>query len=376
MLRVGGEGASNVVYDYNSIQARNNGAASPLYLNPQAGAVQVGGTYLLVPSGVITVGNCGGGTTIGDGGFCRNAFPTTGYVYFGNGNHPFGYDGSTFQAYGSLNAQGTLSSTNLSSYNLYLNQDNNSQPVNTQGSYMKWNRYVGGGGDGSGSTYFINQKGGGSPGGFKWGHSDTSNNFTLDMRLDENTTLTSASTLFTGDIQATRGFASTTGAIFLGNNGGTTFLYFDGTNYILQGHNLVVNGVTVSSKRKWKTDINQIDDFDGLALLDQVPHFYSYCYRATSGTPEHTKYLNQPADNCKTDGKRIGFMADDKGMPTAFVGTKRDHIDMSNLATVEAIAIKQLEKRIQVLENMRNVVVHVDYEPSLITRIHKFIFGS
>ncbi len=60
--------------------------------------------------------------------------------------------------------------------------------VNAQGAWLMWNRA-------SGSTYLVNQKGGGS-GGISLGHSDTANNYTQDAFLSETGTFSAA--LFSG----------------------------------------------------------------------------------------------------------------------------------------------------------------------------------
>jgi hypothetical protein len=49
----------------------------------------------------------------------------------------------------------------------------------------------------------------------------------------------------TGDITTYRAAAPTTGVIYLGNNSGTKYLYFDGTNYSMPGGQLDVNGSRV-----------------------------------------------------------------------------------------------------------------------------------
>lgn len=45
-FRVGSEGGGNVVYDYSGLQARNNGVAAPLNINPLGGNVNVGGNMV------------------------------------------------------------------------------------------------------------------------------------------------------------------------------------------------------------------------------------------------------------------------------------------------------------------------------------------
>lgn len=79
------------------------------------------------------------------------------------------------------------------SNNIWLNGTNSS--VNTQGLWIEWNR---GGGDGK--TYFINQRGTGSYGGFLWGESNTSNVLTPYMNLDQ-TELSFSSPLYQGSFQ-------------------------------------------------------------------------------------------------------------------------------------------------------------------------------
>ena len=150
-----------------------------------------------------------------------------------------------------------------------------------------------------------------------------------------------------GDIYTAR--ANSTGVIYLGNSG--AYVYFDGTNYQMPGHSLVLNGTTYTSKRALKTQIENADSYDALAVLDKADHFYTYCYRATKGDTNHIKYLDKPAANCKVDGRRIGFMADDKGMPTEIVGTKHDHVDAGNLAALDTIAIRQLQKQLAFQQN-------------------------
>jgi hypothetical protein len=51
---------------------------------------------------------------------------------------------------------------------------------------------------------------------------------------------------FSGDITTYRAGSPTTGVIYLGNNGGSRYLYYDGTNYNLNGAGLIVGG-TVSA---------------------------------------------------------------------------------------------------------------------------------
>jgi len=62
----------------------------------------------------------------------------------------------------------------------------------------------------------------------------------------------------TGDITITRSSAPNSGLLYLGNSH-TRYLYSNGTSYIMPGANLVLNGVTVSSDERLKTDIKTID---------------------------------------------------------------------------------------------------------------------
>lgn len=183
----------------------------------------------------------------------------------------------------------------------------------------------------------------------------------------------SAYTNQAGDIGSSRNAYTATGVIYLGS-GGSHYVYFDGSNYYMPGGSLILNGTVYASKRQWKTDIKTIDDYDALATLHKVDHFYSYCYRATSGNTDHIEYLNYAAKNCAVDGKRIGFMATDAGMPLELVGTQKDHIDAGNLETINTMAVLQLEKKIKALEAEKEVGVPMHL--SFWQRIHWMLTGE
>jgi hypothetical protein len=52
---------------------------------------------------------------------------------------------------------------------------------------------------------------------------------------------------FTGDITTYRAGSPTTGVLYLGNNAGTRYLYYDGSQYILNGANLTVGGTVIAN---------------------------------------------------------------------------------------------------------------------------------
>jgi hypothetical protein len=59
-----------------------------------------------------------------------------------------------------------------------------------------------------------------------------------------------------GDITTYRSGSPTTGVIYLGNNSGSRYLYYDGGSYILNGANLYVNGVqAVTNSGTWSINV-------------------------------------------------------------------------------------------------------------------------
>jgi hypothetical protein len=79
--RVGSESALNVVSDYQSIQARNNGAASTLYLNPLGGTVQVGAATFTTRPAMSGGSVRNWGTTSGRSGTATLTLPNDGLTY-------------------------------------------------------------------------------------------------------------------------------------------------------------------------------------------------------------------------------------------------------------------------------------------------------
>lgn len=82
---------------------------------------------------------------------------------------------------------------------------------------------------------------------------------------------------FTGDITTYRAGAQTTGVIYLGNNSGTRYLYYDGTNYQLNGASVYATGFGISSERRLKQDIVPMTE----GALDRVKQWqlYEYAYK-------------------------------------------------------------------------------------------------
>lgn len=109
--------------------------------------------------------------------------------------------------------------------------------------------------DGNYNTYSPTLTGGGASG--TWGISITGSAASITGTYSGSLTSSQVTTalgytpanaagqVFTGDITTYRPGSPTTGVIYLGNNSGTKYLYFDGTNYSMPGGQLDVNGSRV-----------------------------------------------------------------------------------------------------------------------------------
>jgi hypothetical protein len=142
-----------------------------------------------------------------------------------------------------------------------------------------------------------------------------------------------------GDIAFGR--TTSTAAAFFGNT--LTFLDFgvtNGANYTFTGGNVYAPLFLTTSLRSHKQDIHPLK-VDGLAIL-RATDWASFRYLPKYGNPKET---------------HIGYIADDT--PSLLSGPKHDHFDAQAVATVDAQAILQLDRRLTVLVYLVSVLAAI-----------------
>lgn len=151
---------------------------------------------------------------------------------------------------------------------------------------------------------------------------------------------------FTGDITTYRAGAPTTGVIYLGNNSGNRYLYYDGTRYILNGAGLNVGGtmtatgdVIAYSDRKLKKNIVTIEN-----ALDKVIALRGVEF-----------------DRVEDDTHSIGVIAQEiQEVIPSLVHESEDGtlgVAYGNLVGVLIEAIKEQQKQIDVLTSRLNALI-------------------
>lgn len=148
---------------------------------------------------------------------------------------------------------------------------------------------------------------------------------------------TSTGVAAAGDISAVRNSSTNSGVVYLGSSG-TKFIYFDGTNYNLPGANVIVNGTTVVSDRRLKTNIEPIS-----GALDIVRQLEGVNFEYIDGGAKGTGLIAQ-------DVQKVMPMAVVEYAPNHITGddTKFLSVAYSNLVGLLVNAVKELDARLTV----------------------------
>jgi hypothetical protein len=147
----------------------------------------------------------------------RSGAPTTGLIFFGNtGTRYLSYDASNYSFIGATGA------------NLYIN----GYVVLNAANYNSYSPTLTG--TGASGSWGINIT----------GNANNITQYTINQNLGTASTPTFGGLTLTGDLTVYRSGANTTGVLYLGNSG-ARYLYYDGTQYVMPGAQLVVNGSTV-----------------------------------------------------------------------------------------------------------------------------------
>jgi hypothetical protein len=152
--------------------------------------------------------------------------------------------------------------------------------------------------------------------------------------------------IFTGDITTYRSGSPTTGVIYLGNNAGTRYLYYDGTQYILNAASLNVGGtitatgdVIAYSDQKLKKNITTIEH-----ALDKVKALRGVEY-----------------DRVEDDAHSVGLIAQEvqEVIPSVVRESSDGTLGVAygNLVGVLVEAIKEQQKQIEVLTARLNALI-------------------
>jgi len=170
------------------------------------------------------------------------ALPLSGGTIAGNGYVDFGPNSNwsvTLRVGGNGYGDATRASVVTTNGNLHLDGTSGS------GIYLNWYNTS------TNGTYFGNGNGG------QVGRVDGGGNASFSGTGTFSGTISTTGITATGDITTYRSGSPTTGVIYLGNNSGTRYLYYDGTNYNLNGANLYVNGTqAVTNFGTWGISIN------------------------------------------------------------------------------------------------------------------------
>jgi hypothetical protein len=137
---------------------------------------------------------------------------------------------------------------------------------------------------------------------------------------------------YTGELQPTASSVGTvTGELFGIFNSGTGLeVAFDHSGNIGTAGQVTATQFNISSKRSYKQDIQPLS-VDALEVLRNIC-WSSYKYRPGHGDPTQT---------------HIGFIAD--CAPSIVSGTNHDHFDVEAVATIDGVAVLELQKQICVL---------------------------
>ena len=142
---------------------------------------------------------------------------------------------------------------------------------------------------------------------------------------------------FTGDITSYRSGSPTTGLIYLGNNSGNTYLWYDGANFRLNGGPLLVassitatGDVTAFSDSRLKTDLQKIEN-----ALDKVDQLTGYTFNR---------------NDTDSNKRSTGLIAQDvqKVLPEAVIeGDEYLSLAYGNLVGLLVEAIKELKDQVE-----------------------------